>query len=76
MKFQFWHEGFIFIGLFLVMIGVPCFFTAMLGTRLIDNLGQYPTHSAKTQMGICVQLFIVEVVGFVMLTFFFQFFLD
>lgn len=76
MKFQFWHEGFIFIGCFIVMVGVPCFFTAMLGTRLIENLGQYPSRSAKMQMGICVQLLLVEIVGFAMLALFFHIFSD
>ncbi|MBF0386509.1 MAG: hypothetical protein HQL20_01475 [Candidatus Omnitrophica bacterium] len=76
MRFQFWHEGFVFIGMFLVMVGVPCFFTAMLGTRLIENLGQHPSRSAKMQMGICVQFLLVEIFAFAMLLLFFHVFSD
>lgn len=76
MKFQFWGEGFIFIGLFLVMVGVPCFLTAILGSSLIEKIGQYPSRSAKMQMGICLQLLAVEVLGFFMLALFFHIFAD
>ena len=76
MKFQYWHEGFIFIGMFIVMVGVPCFFTALLGTKLIERLGNYPSRSAKLQMGICVQLLLVEIFGFMMLALFFHVFSD
>ena len=74
MRFEYWHEGFVFIGLFLVMVGVPCLLTGILGVRLIDRLGQYPTRSAKFQMGICIQLFIVEIIGIAMLVGFFRVF--
>ena len=76
MKFQFWYEGFVFIGLFIVMVGVPCFFTAILGVKLIDRLGQYPSRSAKLQMSVCIQLLMVEIVGFMMQAAFFHFFSD
>ena len=59
-----------------VMVGVPCFFTALLGVRLIENLGQYPSRSARLQMGICIQLLLVEVFGFAMQAMLFQFFSD
>jgi len=76
MAFQYWHEGFIFIGLFVVMVGVPCFFTALLGTKLIESLGQYPSRSAKLQMGVCVQLLLVEIFSFMTLALFFHVFAE
>ncbi len=76
MRFQFWHEGLIFIGCFLVMVGLPCLLTAILGTKLIDNLGQWPSRSAKLQIGICVQLLLVEIFAFAMLATFYRVFAD
>ena len=76
MKFQYWHEGFVFIGLFLFMVGLPCVVTAILGTRLIDNLGQWPSKNARLQMGVCVQLLLVEIFSFFMLAIFFHIFSD
>lgn len=67
MQFEYWHEGFAFIGVFLFVIGVPCFLTAWIGTKLIEQLGTWPSRSARLQMGICVQLFLVQVVSFIML---------
>jgi len=74
MRFEYWNEGFLFIGLFMIMVGLPCLLTAILGVKLIDRLGQYPTKSAKLQLGICVQLFFVQVLGITMLAAFFKFF--
>ena len=76
MRFQFWHEGLVFIGCFFVMVGLPCLLTAILGTKLIDNLGQWPSRSARLQLGICVQLLLVEIVTFVMLAVFYRVFAD
>ena len=74
MRFEYWHEGCIFIGLFLIMVGLPCLLTAILGVKLIERLGQYPSRSAKLQFGICIQLLLVEVFGFAMLAGFFRVF--
>jgi hypothetical protein len=76
MRFQFWHEGLIFIGCFFVMVGLPCLLTAILGTKLIDNLGQWPSRSARLQLGICIQLLLVEIFTFAMLATFYRVFSD
>ena len=76
MRFQFWHEGLIFIGCFFVMVGLPCLLTAILGTKLIDNLGQWPSRSARLQIGICIQLLLVEIFTFAMLAAFYRVFSD
>ena len=76
MRFQYWHEGFVFIGIFLVIVGLPCFFTALLGTRLIDRLGNYPSRSAKLQMSVCIQLLVVEIISFMLLALVFHIFSD
>jgi hypothetical protein len=74
--FQYWTEGLIFIGLMLFVVGVPCVAVAVLGTKLIDHIGQYPTKSAKLQMSVCVQLLLVEIFSFLVLAAFFKIFSD
>jgi len=76
MHFQYWHEGLVFIGCFFVMVGLPCLLTAILGTKLIDSLGQWPSRSARLQIGICIQLLFVEIITFVMLATFYRVFSD
>jgi hypothetical protein len=72
--FQYWTEGLTLIGVMLFIVGVPCIAVAVLGTRLIDHIGQYPTKSARLQMSVCVQLLAVEIVSFLMLALFFKVF--
>jgi hypothetical protein len=76
MRFQYWQEGLFFIGCFFVMVGLPCLLTAILGTKLIDSLGQWPSRSAKLQLGICIQLLLVEIFAFSMLAVFYRIFSD
>ena len=74
--FQYWTEGLTFIGLMLFIVGLPCTAVAVLGTRLIDHIGQYPSKSARLQMVVCVQLLGVEIFSFLMLALFFKIFSD
>ena len=74
--FQYWTEGLIFIGLMLFVVGVPCVAVAVLGTKLIDHIVQYPTKSARLQMGVCVQLLVIEILSFLLLAAFFKIFSD
>ena len=74
MGFQFWYEAIIFVGLFLVIVGTPCFFVALWGSKMVNDLGNFPTKSAQIQMKACGKIFMVEIVSFVLLVMFFQFF--
>ena len=74
MYFQYWTEGLGFIGLFLFIIGFPCVMVAVLGTKLINYIGQYPSKSARLQMIVCIQLLVVEVISFAILALFFHIF--
>ncbi len=76
MRFQYWTEGLIFIGLFLIIIGLPCLMVAILGTKLINHIGQYPSKSARLQMVVCVQLLLVEMLSFGILAIFYHIFSD
>ena len=74
--FQYWTEGLVFIGLMLFVVGVPCIAVAVLGTKLIEHIGQFPTKSARLQMSVCVQLLAVEILSFFVLALFFRIFAD
>lgn len=74
--FQYWHEGFAFIGVMLIIVGFPCVAVGILGSRLIDHMGQYPSRSARLQMSVCIQLLLIEIVSFLLLALFFHIFSD
>lgn len=74
--FQYWSEGLTLISLMFFIVSVPCIAVAVLGTRLIDHIGQYPSKSAKMQMSVCIQLLVVEIFSFLMLALFFKVFSD
>jgi hypothetical protein len=74
MGFRFWYEGTLFILFFLFIVGLPCFFVAFLGTKMMNDLGNFPTKTAKIQMNIIWKLLLVEIFSFGLLTLFFHIF--
>ena len=71
MGFHYWYEGLIFIFFFSLIIGFPCFMVVLLGTKMINELGNFPTRAAKIQTGTIWKLFIVEcIAGFALWLFF------
>ena len=74
MGFRYWYQGIIFVLIFGFIVGLPCFFVALFGTKMINDLGNFPTKVAKIQVDVLWKIFIVEIVSFVMFTFFYRFF--
>ena len=74
MGFHYWYEGLLFVSFFAVIIGLPCYFVTLFGTKMINDLGNFPTKTAKIQTSILWKVLIVEIVSFMMLTAFFQIF--
>jgi hypothetical protein len=74
MHFEFWASGLKFITIFLIVVGTPCFIVSVLGTRLINRLGQFPSQSAKMQLGVCLGLLLTEVFSLTALALFFKVF--
>ena len=74
MGFRYWYEGIIFVLFFGLIIGLPCFFVTVLGSKMVNDLGNFPTKTAKIQVGVLWKLFIVEIVSFLMLAVFFHIF--
>mgnify|MGYP000869305497 CR=1 FL=1 len=54
----------ILVGLFFLMINVPCAIIFWLGRKFIEKLGRYPSQTPAIQIDLCIKLAIVEVVSF------------
>ncbi len=74
-EFGLWKEAFVFIFAFSLIIIIPCVLVALMGRKMIDQIGRYPTKTPVIQMSIFIQLIVVEVVTFFSLYGFYQFFL-
>ena len=74
MGFHYWYEGIIFILFFTLIIGFPCFMVVFFGTKMINELGNFPTKAAKIQTSTIWKLLIVEVISGLGLWVFFRVF--
>ena len=74
MGFAFWYEAVIFIFLFSVIVGLPCFGVAVIGSKMVNDLGNFPTKSAKIQKGACWKVLLIEMVSFFLLSVFYHVF--
>ena len=72
MGFRYWYEGIIFIVVFGALILVPCFLTMVIGSKMVNDLGNFPTKSAQFQRSACWKVFVVEIVAFFFLAVFFH----
>ena len=68
MGFRYWFEGLIVVAMFLVVVALPCFLIGLWGTKMINELGNHPSQSAKIQASSAWKIFLVEIVSFVLLT--------
>lgn len=75
-KFDQWTEGVIFCGIFAAIIIIPCIAIAFIGRNMINKLGQYPSKTPAIQIGVLFQLLVIEVVGFMGLIGFYNFFAE
>ena len=74
MGFTHWYEALIFILVFSAIVGVPCFAVAVIGTRMVNELGNFPTKAAQIQSGASWKVLIIAIVSFFFLSAFFHFF--
>ncbi len=66
----------VLILMFLVIMGIPCTGVAILGTKMINKLGNFPSKTPAIQLSVFWKLLIIEVVGFTMLIGFYHLFAD
>ena len=64
--------GFIFTGIFLVLIAIPCIGVAWLGTKMINQLGRYPSKTPAIQLSVVLKLTVLEIGSWTMLLLFFK----
>ena len=67
MGFKHWVQGLEIIGMFLVVVAIPCFFIAFWGCKMVNDIGNKPSQNAKIQAGAGWKIFLVEIVAFTML---------
>lgn len=64
--------GYIFLAIFFVLIAIPCVGIAWLGTKMINQLGRYPSKTPAIQMSIVLKLTVLEIGSWTMLLLFFK----
>ena len=72
--FDLWGQSFIFGAVFSVLVIIPCVLLTLIGRKMINQLGQYPSNTPAIQMSICFQLVILQAVTFSAFFAFYQFF--
>ncbi|HBG62537.1 MAG: hypothetical protein A2Y03_08195 [Omnitrophica WOR_2 bacterium GWF2_38_59] len=73
-EFDLWREAFVFACVYAVIIIVPCIIVALLGNKMIGDLGRYPTKTPAIQMSIVWKLIVTEIITFVLLIMFYNVF--
>jgi len=73
-SFDLWFESFIFAAVYGVIVMVPCVMVGLIGKKMIDKLGRYPTKSPAIQMSIFLQLIVIEIIAFFCLIAFYHVF--
>lgn len=69
---MFGGAGYIFLVIFFVLIAIPCVGIAWLGTKMINQLGRYPSKTPAIQMSIVLKLTVLEIGSWTMLLLFFK----
>ena len=67
MGFKYWVQGLIIISVFWVIIAIPCVIVAIWGSKMINDLGNFPTKSVQILMSAGWKIFLAEIVSFVLL---------
>ena len=73
-EFNLWKETFILVLIFSPLIIIPCILVAIIGRKMIDQLGTYPTQTPVIQVKVISKLVVIEAITFACLIGFYQFF--
>ena len=68
--------GLILISIFFVIIVIPCVGVSVLGVKMLNQLGQFPSKTPAIQLSIVKKLVLFEVIGFTLLIIFYHYFAD
>ncbi len=72
--FEYWYEGVIFIFIFLFIITIPCIGISIIGSRMINQLGRFPSKTPAIQLSIFFQFVLLMIITFTFLIVFYHFF--
>lgn len=61
-----------FIGIFYVLMILPCVGIAFLGVHLINKLGRFPSKTPAIQMSVMFKLIVLEIVSMTLILVFFK----
>ena len=61
-----------FVAIFTLLMVIPCAGVAWIGTKLINQLGRYPSRTPAIQLSVVLQLTVLEVVSWTLLLLFFK----
>ncbi len=63
-EFNLWFESFVFCAIYSFIIITSCIFAGILGCKMFDRLGQYPTKTPIIQMELFLPFIILEILTF------------
>ena len=73
-SFQLWGASLKFALTYSIIILVPCVCVALMGKKMINELGRYPSKTPAIQMSVVWKFVIVEVITFSLLIAFYNVF--
>ncbi len=71
---KFSAESLIFVSLFAFIVAVPCIFVSVLGSRMVNDMGNSPSSSAHIGVNACWKVLLAELFSFVLFALFFHIF--
>ena len=73
-EFNYWGETIVLALIYSTIIIIPCILVGLLGRKMINKLGYFPSKTPAIQMSIFLQLVVIEFATFGMLMGFYHFF--
>jgi len=59
--FDLWTESLIFTAIYATLVCVPCFCVALIGRKMLERLGQFPSQTPAIQLSIFLKLMVVKI---------------
>lgn len=73
-EFNLWREAFILAIVFGIIITISCVLLGIIGTKMIDQMGRYPSKAPVIQLSIVGKLILIEIFAFGSLMIFYNVF--
>ncbi|MCD4779207.1 MAG: hypothetical protein K8S27_01470 [Candidatus Omnitrophica bacterium] len=73
-EFDQWREAIIFCSIVGIIVVIPCFLTAKMSIKMIDQLGRYPSKTPSIIMSMCIPFSVLVFLTYFFLLLFYHFF--